>query len=228
MRVLGLSDLHGYHNEIAELIELNKIIEEEGIDMIIVSGDISPMGNPHDVDNFLKWFHALPVKHKVFILGNHERGMEHNEDWLRERIANEYDSLTYLHHEHVTIEGFKIFGSPYTPYYRNWAYNVNRRELEYYWDEIDEDTDVIVTHGPPLGIGDYVPRSKEHTGCLHLLNKVVQINPQIHQFGHIHEGHGVYNIQNVCKTKFVNASCLDGGYNMYNTYAIYELTEKEA
>lgn len=206
MRILNISDTHGLHSQ-WESVNENELGGYVGIDMVIHSGDISDLGKFKETEAFLKWYHAIPVKHKLMILGNHELGLQGNEDWLREQIQESYPSITYLHHETITLEGFKIFGSPYTPYFGGWAYNVNRDDLEYYWEEIESDTDIIITHGPPLGIRDLATRAQEHTGCRHLLNRVLDVNPLLHQFGHIHECHGYGKVQD-CDITFVNASCV--------------------
>lgn len=49
--------------------------------------------------------------------------------------------------------------------------------------------DVMMTHGPPLGILDAV-ESGEHVGCGHLLRAARRCKPKLHCFGHIHEGWG--------------------------------------
>lgn len=54
------------------------------------------------------------------------------------------------------------------------------------WAQIPEDTDILITHGPPLGFGDRVD-SGEHVGCEDLLRRVQQVRPKLHLFGHIHE-----------------------------------------
>jgi Icc-related predicted phosphoesterase len=58
------------------------------------------------------------------------------------------------------------------------------------WSAIPEDTDVLVTHGPPFGILDQ-NYNKEHVGCESLTEHVLRIKPQLHIFGHIHEDYGV-------------------------------------
>jgi hypothetical protein len=56
------------------------------------------------------------------------------------------------------------------------------------WNLIPDDTDILVTHGPPLGYGDHA-RGQRHVGCVDLLNTVrMRVKPQFHIFGHIHEG----------------------------------------
>lgn len=58
------------------------------------------------------------------------------------------------------------------------------------WSEVD----VIMTHGPPMGILDDV-RSAGHVGCEHLLRAARRCKPRMHCFGHIHEGWGAQKVQ---------------------------------
>jgi Icc-related predicted phosphoesterase len=67
---------------------------------------------------------------------------------------------------------------------------------------IPQDTDVLVTHGPPHGIGDKTFDGR-HVGCEELLLRVKQIKPRVHVFGHVHESRGKFDIED---TMFVNAS----------------------
>ena len=39
------------------------------------------------------------------------------------------------------------------------------------WNKIPEDTDILVTHSPPLGYGD-LNGNNERQGCLELLNTI--------------------------------------------------------
>lgn len=58
------------------------------------------------------------------------------------------------------------------------------------WSEVD----VIMTHGPPMGILDEVYNGG-HVGCEHLLRAARRCKPRMHCFGHIHEGWGAQKIQ---------------------------------
>ncbi|KAF2273316.1 ser/Thr protein phosphatase family protein [Westerdykella ornata] len=53
--------------------------------------------------------------------------------------------------------------------------------------------DVMMTHGPPLGILDDVGRA--HAGCEHLLRAARRCKPKLHCFGHIHEGWGARRVK---------------------------------
>jgi hypothetical protein len=53
--------------------------------------------------------------------------------------------------------------------------------------------DVMMTHGPPLGLLDKTLRDKE-VGCEHLLRAARRCKPRLHCFGHIHEGWGAQRV----------------------------------
>ena len=56
------------------------------------------------------------------------------------------------------------------------------------WNQIPEDVDILVTHGPPLGHGDRLI-SGGRAGCVELLSTIQKrVKPKFHIFGHIHEG----------------------------------------
>lgn len=56
------------------------------------------------------------------------------------------------------------------------------------WNKIPDDTDILVTHTPPVGHGDLCCTGVR-AGCVELLTTVQQrVKPKYHVFGHIHEG----------------------------------------
>ena len=71
------------------------------------------------------------------------------------------------------------------------------------WRQIPTGTDVVVTHGPPLGHGDLCS-SGLRAGCLDLLDELQgRVKPAFHVFGHIHEGYGTTTDGT---TTFINAA----------------------
>lgn len=63
------------------------------------------------------------------------------------------------------------------------------------WEMIPSDTDILVTHTPPVGHGDLCC-SGVRAGCVELLSTVQnRVKPKYHVFGHIHEG--TANFQNI-------------------------------
>jgi Icc-related predicted phosphoesterase len=69
---------------------------------------------------------------------------------------------------------------------------------------------VLITHGPPYGILDFNMRG-DLCGSQSLYHAVIQKQPRIHFFGHIHQASGILEFNN---TKFVNAAVLNDWYNM--------------
>ena len=181
-----ISDTHNLHNEI-------RMPEHESVDMVLCSGDISGRGSIGEIRDFLFWYNSLPIKHKVFCAGNHDFGFE--DKWTRTKVDEvlaSYTDIHYLEDSGVTIDGIKIWGSPQTPWFHNWAFNKQRgEEIKKYWDMIPFDTDILLTHGPAFGYGDDTADGKA-VGCVDLWNTLLDIRPKIHIFGHIHEAAGMY------------------------------------
>ncbi|CAI6265247.1 unnamed protein product [Periconia digitata] len=102
----------------------------------------------------------------------------------------------------------RVYASPYQPEFCDWAFP--------YWRNQDRfnpshqitpnavpiavnpvpdfpNIDIMMTHGPPMGILDQTTR-REHVGCEHLLRAARRCRPQLHCFGHIHEGWGAERV----------------------------------
>lgn len=43
--------------------------------------------------------------------------------------------------------------------------------------------DILITHGPPMGILDKTIEEQEHVGCADLLDAVKRVKPKVHIFG---------------------------------------------
>lgn len=124
--------------------------------------------------------------------------------------------IHYLEHDYLHLDGKLFFGSPYTPTFNDWHFNVSRTKLGRYWEDIHDEIDVLITHGPPKTILDLAYdkyRCLEYCGDGALLKRVLQKKPKIHCFGHIHnnsdclnQGERIYN-----DIKFINASCVKDG-----------------
>jgi 3',5'-cyclic AMP phosphodiesterase CpdA len=87
----------------------------------------------------------------------------------------------------------KIYGSPWQPEFFDWAFNLPRGPLlAEKWNAIPNDTDILITHGPPHKILDLTEGDKLHVGCeeLRKLFDSGSIKPRLHVFGHIHETYG--------------------------------------
>ena len=197
-------------------------------DVLVHAGDATSTGTSDEVARFLAWFASQPHRHKILIAGNH--------DWLFQRFPDmsdqllaEHPGITYLEDSGVEIEGFKFWGSPWQPWFCDWAFNLPRKGqgLRDVWNRIPIDTEVLITHGPPHGILDQVTGvidfsgKAEHLGCEEMKIRVAAVKPRVHIFGHIHGGYGVAQSKN---TTFINACTSTEAYQALNRPIVVDLT----
>lgn len=207
MRIVAISDTHN---------QQKKIKLPEG-DILIHAGDATSQGSLVEVNSFLVWMGAQPFLHKIFVAGNHDWLFERNP--LLARQMCEDNGVTWLQDQSVIIDGLKFYGSAYQPEFCNWAFNLPRGpELAEVWSRIPDDTDVLVTHGPVMGILDELVSANgvpngQHVGCHDLADRIKKLNVKVHVCGHIH---AAYGMAKVGKTKFYNAALLDEYYNVAN------------
>lgn len=185
-------------------------------DILVHAGDLTNRGTVSEVADFSTWLKGLPHKTKIVIAGNHDFCFENAANVCRDILG----PIIYLQDESVQIDGLKFYGSPWQPTFFNWAFNLDRGEqIAQKWALIPEDTEILITHGPPFGILD---RTREGlaVGCEDLLERLSVINPKLHVFGHIHEGYGVSERRG---TIFVNASIRNRNCNPINPPIVIDL-----
>lgn len=187
-------------------------------DILIHAGDATNRGTIEEVLRFRAWFEALPHRHKVFVAGNHDWFFQSRPEEARQALGR---SIHYLCDSEITLEGVRIYGSPWQPEFCDWAFNLPRGEaLQAKWRQIPAGVDLLVTHGPPRGIGDVI-RGGESEGCDDLLEEVLgRVRPRVHLFGHIHEGYGVVEREGI---QFVNAALVDERYRIANPGIVVEI-----
>mmetsp|Transcript_1584 Transcript_1584/g.3583 ORF Transcript_1584/g.3583 Transcript_1584/m.3583 type:complete len:261 (+) Transcript_1584:1053-1835(+) len=105
----------------------------------------------------------------------------------------------------------QVYGSPWSPFFGCWAFGEERgHRIRQLWRAIPDTTDILITHGPPLGRGDETFHSG-CVGCYDLLQEVQdRIQPRLHVFGHIHEQGGSITFDGT--TLFCNASSVNLQY----------------
>jgi len=98
---------------------------------------------------------GLPHQIKIFVAGNHETNFPRQH---RERTASLLaPSCIYLEDSSITVNGICFYGSPWHVLRHNSfarAFSVPCSSLPTRWQQIPEDTDVLVTHSPPYGVAD--------------------------------------------------------------------------
>ena len=143
MRLVVLSDTHGQHDKITDI--------PEG-DLLIHAGDFMNSGTDLlEIISFNRWLAQQPFRHRVVCAGNHDKYFESDPGTARALLTNAH----YLENSEITIEGIRLWGSPYTPEFFYWAFMYPRgTAATRYWDSIPEHLDVLITLWPPLGILD--------------------------------------------------------------------------
>jgi Icc-related predicted phosphoesterase len=208
LKFVAISDTHGKHT---------KLTLPSG-DVLIHAGDISGRGNEVEAIDFLNWFSKQNFEYKILIAGNHDFYFERQPAEQIKKILPE--NIIYLNDSGTTINKIKIWGSPITPWFYNWAFNRHRgNEIKKHWDLIPADTDILITHGPVHGTLDNT-KSGHRAGCEDLLNRIKAIKPKVHICGHIHEAYGIIEKAGVT---FINASVLNEKYELVNEPVIFEL-----
>jgi Icc-related predicted phosphoesterase len=194
--IVAISDTHQLHRD----------VDVPGGDILVHAGDFTMFSKSVSaISDFNAWLGDLPHRHKIVVPGNHEFFLEAD---LRRRSL--LDNAILLVNEAVEVEGLHFWGTPTTPLYGGAFGMSSARDRRRLYSTIPDDTDAVITHGPPFGILDCPPGAESHAGDLELLEAVGRVQPKLHVFGHFHPGHGVKVTE---QTVFVNAALLgdDGG-----------------
>ena len=181
VKILAISDLHGNFPAI------------EPCDLLLIAGDLCPFRD-HRVsaqsqfinDEFAAWLKRIPAEHVVGIAGNHDFVFERSPQLIRDDLR-----WTYLQDQETCLAGLRIYGTPWCPIFRNWAFNLDEGRLAEKWDRIPAEADIVITHTPPFGYGDLTTDGL-HVGSLSLRDRLPHFSARLVVFGHIHEAQGDY------------------------------------
>jgi Icc-related predicted phosphoesterase len=206
MRVAALADQHGH------------LPETPACDVLVLAGDLTP-AHDHDPQfqagwldtTFRAWLETRPAGEIVAIAGNH--------DFVFEVAPVLVPDLpwTYLEDSGCEIGGTVFWGSPWTPWFFDWAFNAPRvDEAETFLTEryarAPAAVDVLVLHGPPAGYGDTTAAGRS-VGSSAALDLVRRTAPAVTVYGHIHEGRGAWELG---PTRLANVAAVDTEYALYD------------
>lgn len=211
MKIVAISDTHNLHEYVKDMPQA---------DVLIHTGDSTMGGSIQELERYILWLGKTPYKRKVVIAGNHDFGFNNGNREAVERML-QIAGVDYLRDSAVEIDGVKFWGAPWTPWFHDWAFNLARgEEIMRKWELIPEDTNVLLTHGPPFGILDYAKRGL-NVGCEMLLERTMKLKQlKYHVFGHIHEAYGMVEKNG---TTFVNACTCTARYAPTNKPFVIEL-----
>jgi predicted phosphohydrolase len=214
-KIVAVSDLHGILPEIPPC------------DLLLIAGDVTPVTN-HGLrfqadwlnTDFRGWLESAPAGRTVFVAGNHDLIFQQEPSWVPKDLP-----AVYLQDSGFDGLGWKIWGTPWQPWFFDWAFNLREPELKAKWDLIPADTDILVVHGPPFGYGDAVPRrgGVENTGSPSLLARIEEIAPKLVVFGHIHEGRGEWRVG---ESILANVTLLNADYEPAYEPRVFHLERK--
>ena len=200
MRLVIISDTHNRQQ---------KLRLPDG-DCLLHCGDLSEGGSGFEILAALRWMNTLPYKHKIWIAGNHDIDLDDFPDF-EEYVVKKFPKLTYLKDSFVIVDGVKVYGSPWTRKFNNWGFELGEKELKRKWEIIPEDTDILMTHTPPMGVLDKTYNNFS-CGCEELYSRVCALKPKYHMFSHIHEARSIDYRSNP-STMFINASIVNYSFN---------------
>lgn len=212
-RVVAIADLHG--NLPAEL--------PDG-DVLVIAGDVCPVYD-HGTSfqarwlarDFYPWLERQPHGEIVWIAGNHDFVCQ-LVDWRPDGPGH------YLRDTGADVAGLSFYGTPWVPKLPSWAFHADPEELRARTERIPQ-VDVLVSHGPPLGIGDRLARGG-HAGSASLLERLDEAPPQLCVFGHIHEDPGTWRRG---QTTLANVAHVDVHYRVRPSSAqTFEIAPRSA
>lgn len=222
MRIVSVSDTHTY----------GRRIQVPDGDLLVHAGDLTIRGTEAEVERELGWLGSLPHERKILVAGNHDwffdpqmparfHGYSLGRSRPIEAVLAGYPDIVYLQDSGCEVAGLKFWGSPWQPNFQDWAFNFPKtgeaipREI---WARIPNDTDVLVTHGPPRGILDEVAPGRS-VGDHVLYERIRELRGlRLHIFGHIHEAYGRAErvLASGATITFVNASSCTKDYRPIN------------
>jgi Icc-related predicted phosphoesterase len=195
MLIRAYSDLHG----------MLPIVD--ACDVLLLGGDVVPLEGERDMDlmtawvegEFSDWLRACPAERILLIPGNHDFIFEAKTDWPDLPAELLVDQL-------ADLGGVTVYGSPWVPKLKDWAYYADDAKLEATADAIPEGTDIWLEHGPPYGYLDRLWGGEGHVGNSYTLNAMAHKPPKFFLCGHIHEGAGIADHHGVtiANNSFVN------------------------
>jgi Icc-related predicted phosphoesterase len=203
MRIVAISDTHNCQVDLPEG------------DLLIHCGDALRAGNAAELKRFDQWLGTLKFKKIIFVAGNHDIIFQEEPVLAKSLLTNAH----YLQDEAFEFEGLKIYGTPWTVNFYDWAFMGDESFLGQKFMNIPPGLDILITHSPPAEILDIVPPSSR-VGSQALRYWIDQVKPKIHVFGHIHESYGYRSVDG---RDFYNCAIVDANYRPVNAPIIIEI-----
>lgn len=120
MKIVAFSDCHWLYKKISRF--------PKG-DILIFAGDWCGAGESlYETLHFVNWFEKLKYPHKIVIPGNHDIFCENNPFFCKELFRER--GAVLLIDEMIEVNGLKIYGTPWSPEFNNWAFMEKKKTLK--------------------------------------------------------------------------------------------------
>eukprot|EP00026_Physarum_polycephalum_P015377 Phypoly_transcript_16042.p1 GENE.Phypoly_transcript_16042~~Phypoly_transcript_16042.p1 ORF type:complete len:290 (+),score=36.88 Phypoly_transcript_16042:111-872(+) len=205
-RFVCISDTHNFHD----------VVNIPVGDVLVHAGDFSDYGRDEEFVDFNRFLGTLPHPHKLIVSGNHDYHWPDEDEgnswlvwlgWKKSRFKKMLSNGRCLEHEEICVNGIRIHGT---------AWNFNDPSLVY--SKIRSGIDILITHKPPKGILDGI--ELYGSGGDLLFEKVMEIRPKVHIFGHIHESYGIQEKDGIL---FINAAICDTKTKPTNEPIVFDI-----
>lgn len=161
-KVLVCSDTHNMH----DMWDIGSIFPDD-FDIFIHCGDFTNFGCIKEAYFFNQFLKRLNCRHKIIVPGNPE--------FFPDLLVNIITNAIFLLDQTIVIEGLKIHGSRFKPIQNILGMSDIRAKIDF--SDIPKDLDILITHQPCHGY-----RRNDH-----LYQKILEVEPRYHFFGHVHE-----------------------------------------
>lgn len=147
LRIVHMSDTHNF---LVRSSSFNTSFLPAG-DILIHSGNFTEAGEDSEYDQFNSWLGSVSdiYHYRVIVVGNKDV-MQLGNDWdsMRARLPN---ATHVLCHSEATVLGLRMYGVPW-----HWGHETNYSLKagapdSYRIQDIPDDVDVLITHGPAFG-----------------------------------------------------------------------------
>jgi len=138
----------------------------------------------------------------------------------------------YLRDSEVTIDGVRIYGTPWSARFGSWPFMKEEENLAITYEKIPEGLDILLSHGSAFGYGDDISHYNilmggnfvENVGSKSLLNNICRAMPRHVCTGHIHAGSHRPMDLNLAKPVTITnvATCDDRFVKMYGEW-VFEI-----
>ena len=143
------------------------------------------------------WLAKAPATHKILTWGECGQACSFAVDspaQAQSTDPNLVDEGTTISRPDPAGGHVSVWASPWSNKFMRWAFMKHPSELARVYAVVPAGTDILVSHQPPLTLGDHTfnwdSGKVEHVGSRELLRAIERVRPKLVICGHVHGGFG--------------------------------------